>query len=258
MIMPTISTAARTFYITDKPGGDRQGPPLLLIHGAGGSRLDWPAELRRLPGPRVITIDLPGHGRSPGTGRADTQDYARDVAALMDALSIERAIWCGHSMGGAVALQAALTTPERVAGLVLVATGSKLPVDPALPERALHDREQTARWIVDTAWGDGAPQELKAIGLRRLLETSPGVLHDDFLACRAFDVRDRLGAIGAPTLVIGARDDRMVKLKFSETLAERIPNATLVIVESAGHMVLLEHAQALSRVVGQWVAERTW
>ncbi len=256
--MPFIPTAERMFYITDKTGDGLQCPPLLLIHGAGGSRLDWPPELRRLPGPRVITVDLPGHGRSHGPARSDTQDYARDVATLLDALSVERAIWCGHSMGGAVALQAALTAPDRVAGLVLVAAGSKLPVEPSLPERALRDREQTVRWIIDTAWGDGAPQELKAIGLRRMLEVPPDVLRDDFEACRVFDVRDRLDAIGAPTLVIGARDDRMVKLKFSQTLADYIPEATLVIVESAGHMVLLEHAQDVSRAVIQWVAERAW
>jgi pimeloyl-ACP methyl ester carboxylesterase len=82
-------------------------PPLLLIHGSGGSLFEWPAELRQLPGSRVIAIDLPGHGGSPPPPCDSVPEFAAVVAGLLEALEITRAILVGHSLGGAVAVLAA-------------------------------------------------------------------------------------------------------------------------------------------------------
>ena len=77
---------------------------MVLIHGAGGDHLFWPPEMRRLPDYRVITLDLPGHGKTEGPGCQSIQDYARDVAEFMDVASLSRAVFVGHAMGGAIAL----------------------------------------------------------------------------------------------------------------------------------------------------------
>ena len=237
---------------------DSAYPPVVCVHGAGGSHLDWPAELRRLPGIRVIVFDLPGHGESEGEGQTDTLGYAYAVRAVMDVLGLERAVILGHSMGGAVALQMALHMPERVIGLVLIATGSKLPVDPALPQRILDAPGETVEWILDWAWGILASEDMRRVARTRLLDQQPAVLRADYLACQSFDVRDDLDAIEVPTLVIGASDDRMVPPKFSRTLHERIPQATLVMVEGAGHMVPLERPQEVSGAVLNWLETQTW
>jgi pimeloyl-ACP methyl ester carboxylesterase len=256
--MPTLQLESRSIYYTQKKPEETPYPPLVLVHGAGGSHLDWSPELRRLPDTHVIALDLPGHGRSAGTGFTDTLAYAEDVCALLDALKIERAIIAGHSMGGAIAQQIGLQMPGRAAGLILVGTGSKLPVEQTLPQRILNETEQTVDWLIDWSWGTDVSQELKDLGRQRLLETPPQVLQGDYLACQKFDIREHLEEINAPTLVLGASDDQMVKLKFSVTLSERIPNATLVVIQGAGHMFPLEKAQEVAHAVTHWLAEQQW
>jgi pimeloyl-ACP methyl ester carboxylesterase len=256
--MPTVQLDHCTIYYTQKISESLSNPLLVLVHGAGGTHLDWSPELRRLPDAQVIALDLPGHGRSTGTGYTDTMAYVNDVCAFLDALRIKRAVIAGHSMGGAIAQQLGIYRPERTAGLILLGTGSKLPVEPTLPQRILTETERTVDWLIDWSWGVEAPQDMKELGRQRLLETAPEVLHGDYVACQRFDVRDKLEQITAPTLVLGAADDRMVKLKFSVTLSERIPNATLVVIQGAGHMFPLEKSQEVARAVAQWLAEQKW
>lgn len=247
--MPTHNN----LYYTETKAADSPYPPLVLVHGAGGSHLDWSPELRRLPGVRVISLDLPGHGKSTGPGRTDIAAYADDVCTLLNALAVERAIVAGHSIGGAITQHIGLHYPDRTAGLILIGTGSKLPVDPTLPQRIVDEPEPTIKWLMEWTWSSSAPQELKNLGRERLIAVPTGILQGDYLACQQFDVRDRLEHIIAPTLVIGATDDHMVPLKFSVTLAERIPNATLVTVENAGHMFPLEQSQTVAHAVIQWL-----
>jgi pimeloyl-ACP methyl ester carboxylesterase len=253
--MPTITSLNGAIYYAQHTPDDSPYPPLVLIHGAGGSHLDWSPQLRRLPDTRVIALDLPAHGKSTGSSRTDTLQYAEDVCAFLDALDIERAIIAGHSMGGAIAQQIGLHMPDRAAGLILVGTGSKLPVEPTLTQRIMNETEQAIEWLIDWSWSANAPDDIKALGRERLAKTPPAVLRDDYFACQAFDVRAHLERIAAPTLVLGAREDRMVKLKFSITLCERIPNATLVVIEDAGHMFPLEKEQEVADSVANWLSE---
>ncbi len=115
--MPKIETSSGVMWYADHRDPTVRRPVTVFIHGAGGTHLDWPAELRRLPEANAIVIDLPGHGRSGGAGRSSVSAYAADVMSLLDALKIPRAILGGHSMGGAICLTAALSYPERVQGL---------------------------------------------------------------------------------------------------------------------------------------------
>ncbi len=253
--MPIRETSAGPIYFTDRPVPDPACPPLVLVHGAGGSRLDWPPQLRRLDGVRVIALDLPGHDRSAPPGRTDTLDYARAVIALLDALDIRQAVIAGHSMGGAIAQQIALHVPERAAGLILIATGSKLPVDPALPQRIIDEPERTIDWIVERSWGPEAAGDMRALSRDRLRKMPPAILRGDYVACQRFDVRDQLDQIAVPTLVIGSAGDNMVPLKFSITLAERIPRVTLVTLDGAGHMIPLERPDAVAGAVRRWLKE---
>lgn len=260
--MPTVALSqdpeALTLYYTRARAESPRYPPLLLVHGAGGSHLSWPPTLRRLPHADVIAPDLPGHGRSGGPGRADVRAYAEDMRALLDALALPRAVIVGHSMGGAIAQELALGAPERVAGLVLLGTGSKLPVAPELPPALLRAPEATVTRLMDWAWSAQTPDAVQQQGAQLMLEAGPQVLHDDFAACAVFDVRADVAKIAAPTLVVGGSDDRMVPPTFSRTLAESIPNAELRVLEGAGHMFPLERPQELAEVLADWLERQSW
>lgn len=231
----------------------RGGLPLILIHGAGGSHLHWPAALRRMPGATVYAVDLPGHGRSEGPGRERIEDYVADILRFMDAVEIPRGVLVGHSMGGAIAQMTALTAPERVIGLVLVGTGARLRVAPALLNGILQDTRGALALITEWAWGPEADPATVARGRQMMARVNPQVVWGDFAACDRFDIRERVGEITAPTLVITGSEDRMTLPKFGQWLAERIPGARFVLVEGAGHMVMLEKPDQVASAVHEWL-----
>lgn len=227
---------------------------LVLVHGAGENHLIWPAQLRRMDGATVHALDLPGHGRSGGRGRASVDEYAQVVRGLLDALGVERAVIAGHSMGGAIALQFASSLPERTVGLVLVATGAKLRVAPQILAGILADTEATLDLVTRYSWGPDAPEQMLKQSREQLAQVDPRVIADDYAACDAFDVRQRLPEIAAPTLVVGGTADQMTPQKYAVFLAEKISSARLAIIEGAGHMVMLEQPELVAQHVREFLA----
>ncbi len=254
--MPYRELAGVRLWVAEHRDALSPYPPLLMVHGAGGSHLDWPAELRRLADTTTIVPDLPGHGRSPGPGRQAVSAYAGDLVALMDALDLPRAVVGGHSMGGAIAQMMAINYPERVAGLVLVGTGARLRVHPDILNRVCEHPEEVYERLLDWAWAEGVPEQVLRLGRKRMLANDTQTVYGDYLACNAFDVMGQLSFIHAPALVIGGTADQMTPLKYSHYLVEHIPRAELAVVEGGGHMMMLEQPQAVAQAVAGWL-ERT-
>ena len=230
-------------------------PPLVLVHGAGGTRLHWPPTLRRLPGGEVYALDLPGHGEAPGPWQSTIEGYRQAIVEWMQALGLPPAVIVGHSMGGALALSLALDAPEQVAGIVLVGTGARLRVHPLLLEAAASGGMPTETLATLVSWWyspDASPR-LRELAARVLAATNTDVLHADFLACDGFDVMERLGTIDRPALVVVGEDDHMTPVKYARFLAENLPDARLEVIPGAGHMVMLEQPAAVERVLSDWL-----
>jgi pimeloyl-ACP methyl ester carboxylesterase len=227
---------------------DASGVPLLLVHGAGGTHATWPETLRRLPGRRVLTVDLPGHGSSPLPGERSVPDYVRRLVELLDALGIERVAVGGHSMGGAIALGLALEAPERVAGLLLVGTGARLRIAPAIlqasadPARA----REVADAVAAVSFGAAAPPGLREAYAAGIAGVAPGVLHGDFTACDTFDVMARLAEVRAPSRLVVGEEDRLTPPKYAAFLRAGLPGEGLLTVPGAGHMVTWEAPGAVT------------
>lgn len=247
--MPAVATSAGRLWYADHYR-QRDYPPLVLVHGAGASHLDFPAELRRL---NSLAPDLPGHGKSPGAGAADVRVYAAAIVALLDALQLPQAVILGHSMGGAIAQTLALDHATRVAGLVLLATGAQLPVNTAIIDGMRTDPAATAALLMKWEWAKSAPAALRERGLALLLQTDPAVTIGDYTACTRFDVRDRLAEITVPTLVIGGTADKMTPPDWSAALAQGMPRAQLELIEAGGHMVMVEQAAATAARLQRWL-----
>jgi len=105
-----------------------------------------------LQGANLYALDLPGHGRSAGEGRASVDAYAGSLQAFLEALALTRAILVGHSMGGAIVQLLALEDSSMVGGLILVGTGARLRVLPSLLDGLANDFEETIEALLGYAY----------------------------------------------------------------------------------------------------------
>lgn len=249
-----MPVAAGLYYFAHNPD-EHNCPPVILIHGAGGTHLSWPAEIRRLHGQRMLAVDLPGHGKSTGLGKHSIPEYARSLLDFMDALGLYKAVFVGHSMGGGIALDLALDHPEHVAGLGLIASNARLRVAQAILDGLAHPTTapRAIQTIVDWSFGPKVDESLKQLAARMLGETRPAVLAGDLVACNNFDVIQRLPEINLPTLIVCGTEDRMTPLRFSEALAIQIPGAALQTIDTAGHMVMLEQPRRVAGILNIFI-----
>jgi pimeloyl-ACP methyl ester carboxylesterase len=239
----------------EEHGGGASGPPLVLIHGAGGSRLHWPPALRRLAGHRTLAVDLPGHGESQADGTDSLGGYAQRLADWRRGLGINPAVLVGHSMGSFIALTSAFAEPSTLAGLVLVGGAARLRVNPLLLADA--DRRTAFGSVVDRIleWSFAADADPRLVELARarLEEAGPDQLAADLHACDGFDVTERLAEIRLPTLIVVGRSDRMTPVRLCEEMQAGIADSRLEVIEGAGHMVMLERAQAFEAALRSWL-----
>jgi pimeloyl-ACP methyl ester carboxylesterase len=242
-----MPSAAGLIYFANEADNSTR-PIALLIHGAGGTHHNWPPQVRRLGGQWIYALDLPGHGRSEGTGRQLISEYSADIVRFMDSIRLPAAVMVGHSMGAAIALTLALDHSERVLGLCLLGAGASLRVSPAILQRAGDPSTfpSAVAMVTEYAYSRHANPRLKELGGRRMAETRPNVFYGDLLACDSFNVLADLPRIKTPTLVLAAEQDKMTPLHQARTLEEKIPGARLHLVPKAGHMLMLEQPEIVA------------
>jgi pimeloyl-ACP methyl ester carboxylesterase len=252
-----MPVAGGLYYFTNQ-NQSVELPLLVLIHGAGGTHLYWPPQIRRLPGYRVFAIDLPGHGKSGGDrGCQSIREYTQNILVWLEAVGLHRAVFVGHSMGGAIALTLGLDYPEQVLGLGLVSTGAQLPVNPLLLEEAGNSAtcsravEMAVRW----SFSLDAHANLLELASRSMMGTRQSVFYGDLLACNTFTVKERLDQIHCPSVVICGEQDKMTPVRASQYLQSQIPGAHLDLVDGAGHMVMLEQPETVARLLRNFLAQ---
>lgn len=257
---------ARLHYVLS---GRVHAPMVVLLHALGADHTMWDGQLDALErGFGVLRIDMRGHGKSTwldgATGaaaaREDRQiaDYAADALTVLDALHIERAHWCGLSMGGMVAMWVASQVPaepghaalsQRVARLVLANTSACMgPRDTWDARIALVQRDGLGalaagvgeRWY-GAAFRERHPDVVEATAQTLRSTTARGYV-EACAAIRGMDQRAALGGIVAPTLIIAGTQDVATPVEQSELLLGAIRGADLLVLD-AGHMSAREQAE---------------
>jgi pimeloyl-ACP methyl ester carboxylesterase len=230
------------------------GDDVVFISGLADEGACWVDQVAGLNDRyRVTTFDNRGVGRSATPdGEFAIADFAGDVAALMDTLEIESAHVVGSSMGGAIAQELALAHPERVRSLVLNGTWCR-------GDRFLHEIFRNWMWSAEKAdsirdflvtvnlwcfspriWNEGVMDEWVAAAEASPYAQSVDAFCRSTLALIAHDTADRVGGISAPTLITVGDLDLVLPPRFSQELAERIPNARLVVIPDVGHQPFQE------------------
>lgn len=219
----------------------------MLLHGAGGVGQLWHHQL--LAFPKAVAPDLPGH--PAGEGLASVPAIAAWVDRFLEDRG--RVVLGGHSLGSAVALQAALDAPRRLLGLILMGAGARLRVRQEFFEFIRRDSDEAVEELLRWWFAPGASPRIVARARAALRTVSPAVLEADLRAADGFDVMDRVREIAYPTLVICGEEDRLTPLKYSEYLRRAIPGARLVTVPQAGHMVMLEQPRAVNAAIADFL-----
>src|SRR5262249_25511775 len=153
--MGSAIIADRTIhYLTVDSRAARAERKVLYVHGTGCNGQVWLPHMTAIADAHTpVAIDLPGHGGSPGGGFRGVADYAYFVVELAKALGWERCVVAGHSLGGAIALLTALYDGDLLDGLILVDTGARLRVDPALLRAARAAAALGRAPATDRSWG---------------------------------------------------------------------------------------------------------
>lgn len=239
-----------------------QGPPLLLLHGLGGSHDDWrkqvPVFARRY---RVITPDLRGFGASERQEPFTVQQHARDAIAVLDALGIRRTHVVGLSMGGAVAIELALAAPGRVAGLVLANTAPSFELRgwqrrymgfSRLLLALLFGVSGVARLFAKAIFPAEHQESLRKRLLERASHTSRWVYIASLRALVRWDAEERLGSLRCPTLVIGAEHD-YTDIHEKRRWAAKIAGAQVVMLPGSRHRCELDAPAAFNEALGRFL-----
>ncbi|MBF6435602.1 alpha/beta fold hydrolase [Nocardia cyriacigeorgica] len=244
--------------------GDPAAPPVLLVHGSGATGATWAPVIPSLTtGYRVITIDLPGCGRSAPAPTYAVAQQADRTAMVLDELGIRNPTVVGHSSGGYVATALVERRPDLVGELILVSTGPSLSA--LLPEPAIVRllstppfgrlvwairtdsmirRAVAATAAVPVTVPDEALADLRGMSYRTLRAILAA--NGDYIAARS--VPERLVDAGKPALVIfGDSDPRWDPASAHQY--EAVPGAEIAYLRGVGHIAMLEDPGALSRLI---------
>ena len=245
-----------------------EGEPLLAIMGLGGDHTAWVLQVPVWSqSHRLVVFDNRDVGQSSlSEGPYEVSDLAADALALADRLGLESFHLVGLSLGGAIAQELAFTAPERVRTLTLAVTYGWTGGFGEQRSRVLRrlveglSREEFIDFVMMLVYSDrlfDVPQFVAAARQAMLDNPHPQPLEAwvrQLEAGSRHDARDRLGGLGMPVHVIGARRDIMVPHFRSEDLAGAIPGARLTTIDS-GHLLNVEAAEEFNAAVLGFIAE---
>jgi 3-oxoadipate enol-lactonase len=244
-----------------------RGVPLLLIHGWPHNRTLWAGQMSGLPTQaRCIAPDLRGFGGSSAVGPYTIAQFADDLAALLDALQLDRVVACGLSMGGYVALALLRQHRSRVRGLILTGTRATADTPEASEKRTrliefitAHGAEALAGAQLPGMLSRGTLESRVAVreALREIMASaSPeGAIGGQRAMMARPDARELVATIDIPTLVIAGAEDVLTPPEEQRALAAAIPGCRFELIAGAGHATAFERPAAFNHVLTEFLSE---
>lgn len=233
-----------------------QRPALVCVHGASDNRHAYDRLLDALPHRAAYAINLPARAGTEGPAARSVAEMERFLSDFVHAEVAGDYVAVGHSLGGAVVIEHALVAPPAsLRGVVLLATGARLRVHPTI--LALYEQGAASGqlppmppWIHEEGLDPALLRELQRKRERTPVSTGAA----DWQTADAFDRMQSVAEIDVPTLVVGGTDDALTPPKYAEYLAQHIARAELRLLEGARHMLVIDRAEEVARVIETFVA----
>lgn len=232
-----------------------RGKSVVFVHGACENSSFWNQQKSLADRYRVITMDLPGHGKSESLdGEILVKSYSDFVAEFIQKVCPDKAILVGHSLGGAIALLNVIEHCDNLMGAVIVSSGAKLGVLPSIREGLRARFEETVKTVVGPRqFSTRTNLDTIRFVTNEILKCDSMVAAADFDACNSFDVRQRLRSISVPILIIAGEEDKMSPVPWSIYLKENIPKARLVVIREASHLPMIERPFDFNRHLNEFL-----
>ncbi|MDD5127607.1 MAG: alpha/beta hydrolase [Dehalococcoidales bacterium] len=223
---------------------------LLFIPGSGAGREVWTYQTGYFVGSEAVA--LPGHPE--GEPCPSIEDYADWLHGYVQKQYFKDVVLVGHSMGGGIALTYALKYGSELKGLVALATGARLRVNPAFLENFKNMIQDAAayRAFIEDIYKWAAPGFRPGMVTDRL-KINPKVMYNDFLCCDKFDIMARVGEIKVPTLVLCGNEDEMTPPKYAHYLTTKIAGAKEVLIPGGTHHVFGEKPGETNKAIEDFI-----
>ncbi len=233
---------------------DPNKPTLVFIHGSAMTGIFWKLQIEPLAEfANTVAIDLPGHGDSQDPGSDNIPAYARAVMEFIDQIEAPLPIPCGLSLGGAIALELLIENTNRFSAGILINTGAKLRVNPAIFKTIEKDYSIFVDTICKVAISEKSDTETLRPEIEACTKCSQEIALGDFRACDNFDVINKLKIIEAAVLVLTASDDKLTPVKYGNFLGENIKNAHVANIEEAGHLSPMEKPDEVNKFISEFL-----
>jgi pimeloyl-ACP methyl ester carboxylesterase len=255
--MPDVTVRGRRLgYVAQPEDFDGSALTVLFLHGSGGNREDWQAQLEGLSDlVNTVALELPGHGASEPPGESSVDAYAQWVVEFVRTVGLEQVVLVGCSLGSAITQWLALSGEPWIKGIGLVGAGARLRVHPDFLEGLRKDSEKALRLLADFALSRTPDPAIHQAVIEKFQKCSADLVHGDLSACNEFDVMKRIAEISLPTSILVGEEDRLTPAKYSHFLHDNIAGSRLAIIPGAGHLAMVEKPDDFNNLLRDFLVE---
>ena len=248
--------------IAYRADGPRDAPAIVFSNSLGTDHGMWDRQASVVAERfRVVRYEACGHGLSdPPRGPVTIEALATDVVALLDHLAIDRAVVCGSSLGGVIALWLAIHRPERIAGAALANTGARIGTEESWDARIAAVRAGGTEAVRDMVVGLFLTPEFRErepVVTARIAAMVDATSDAGYIAAcealRGSDLREAAQSVRVPILILGSERDQSTPPVLAQDLHASIPGSELVMIPDAAHLSNVERPEVFNAALTRFV-----
>ena len=245
--MPFFNYNTKKIFYQIKKSASKNG--LLFIHGSGSTSKTWKNQMNLEIDYDIIAIDLPSHHKSDVFSELSLDLYIDVINQFNHSFNYENLILCGHSLGGAIAQAYYFKHPNKVKALILCGTGGRLRVNSIILDSLKTNYDEYLNILLLKGFYKSTPKKIIKNYKKETSMIGSMVTYQDYKICDNFDTLDKTHTISVPCLILCGDSDYLTPAKYSQYFHEQVEKSKLIIIEKAGHMIMLEKPEIVNHAI---------